>query len=385
MPATVATPLPPRNRRVIGAMWPITAAMPAATPSGRPPTARPSPAASAPLSRSPRRPGARPGGRRRGRRSTHPDCPSRSPSGRTPAGGPRSARWERSRPDRRRPRPHAHWCTVLSCRQVAARPIPEAPMSASPLRGEDKLCSGSLALRARSGTSSRHRKGRRTDMGPEPTEGSRVSLAVASDECQEAATEDERRCRPTSTGARTAATTSRSSSRSPTPRSPSARVCGGTLRKVFSPVGVVLKGSGFYRTDSRSSSGNGKRRQVEEVAERPSKARARRSSACSDSIRSSSTSSSGVRHRRAPTRGRPRRRAAPPPRPPDEPVRPRRCRRRRVRRLGLLRVPRRRHRGRGRHARSAPRPPPSPSAASATCGWRSSPATARRTTRRRTG
>ena len=27
--------------------------------------------------------------------------------------------------------------------------------------------------------------------------------------------------------------------------------CGGTLRKVFSPVGVVLKGSGFYRTDSR--------------------------------------------------------------------------------------------------------------------------------------
>jgi putative FmdB family regulatory protein len=34
-------------------------------------------------------------------------------------------------------------------------------------------------------------------------------------------------------------------------------ICGGQLRKVFSPVGVVLKGSGFYRTDSRS--GNGKR------------------------------------------------------------------------------------------------------------------------------
>ena len=27
--------------------------------------------------------------------------------------------------------------------------------------------------------------------------------------------------------------------------------CGGALRKVFSPVGVVLKGSGFYRNDSR--------------------------------------------------------------------------------------------------------------------------------------
>ena len=28
-------------------------------------------------------------------------------------------------------------------------------------------------------------------------------------------------------------------------------VCGGRLRKVFSPVGIVFKGSGFYRTDSR--------------------------------------------------------------------------------------------------------------------------------------
>ena len=27
--------------------------------------------------------------------------------------------------------------------------------------------------------------------------------------------------------------------------------CGGRLRKVFSPVGVVFKGSGFYRTDNR--------------------------------------------------------------------------------------------------------------------------------------
>src|SRR6266487_2983125 len=27
--------------------------------------------------------------------------------------------------------------------------------------------------------------------------------------------------------------------------------CGGALRKVFSPVGIVLKGSGFYRNDSR--------------------------------------------------------------------------------------------------------------------------------------
>jgi putative FmdB family regulatory protein len=30
--------------------------------------------------------------------------------------------------------------------------------------------------------------------------------------------------------------------------------CGGRLRKVFSPVGIVFKGSGFYRTDSRKGS-----------------------------------------------------------------------------------------------------------------------------------
>ncbi len=38
--------------------------------------------------------------------------------------------------------------------------------------------------------------------------------------------------------------------------------CEGRLRKVFSPVGIVFKGSGFYRTDSRaaakSAESNGK-------------------------------------------------------------------------------------------------------------------------------
>jgi putative FmdB family regulatory protein len=31
-------------------------------------------------------------------------------------------------------------------------------------------------------------------------------------------------------------------------------VCGGRLRKVFPAVGIVFKGSGFYRTDSRNGS-----------------------------------------------------------------------------------------------------------------------------------
>jgi putative FmdB family regulatory protein len=30
-------------------------------------------------------------------------------------------------------------------------------------------------------------------------------------------------------------------------------VCGGDLRKVFHPAGIVFKGSGFYKTDSRPS------------------------------------------------------------------------------------------------------------------------------------
>ena len=30
--------------------------------------------------------------------------------------------------------------------------------------------------------------------------------------------------------------------------------CGGELRKVYSAVGVVFKGSGFYKTDSKSDS-----------------------------------------------------------------------------------------------------------------------------------
>lgn len=34
--------------------------------------------------------------------------------------------------------------------------------------------------------------------------------------------------------------------------------CGGVLRKVFSSVGVVFKGSGFYRNDNRVTSANGK-------------------------------------------------------------------------------------------------------------------------------
>jgi putative FmdB family regulatory protein len=32
--------------------------------------------------------------------------------------------------------------------------------------------------------------------------------------------------------------------------------CGGSLRRVLYPAGIIFKGSGFYRTDSRASSGS---------------------------------------------------------------------------------------------------------------------------------
>ena len=42
--------------------------------------------------------------------------------------------------------------------------------------------------------------------------------------------------------------------------------CGGALRKVYGAVGIVLKGSGFYKTDSRAAAGgngNGKSKEKE--------------------------------------------------------------------------------------------------------------------------
>jgi putative FmdB family regulatory protein len=41
-------------------------------------------------------------------------------------------------------------------------------------------------------------------------------------------------------------------------------VCGGQLRKVFAPVGIVFKGSGFYKTDSRGSGSSRKKDSTKE-------------------------------------------------------------------------------------------------------------------------
>ena len=61
--------------------------------------------------------------------------------------------------------------------------------------------------------------------------------------------------------------------------------CGGKLSKVLSSVGIVLKGSGFYKTDSRSGSSKTKRDQ-------PAAASSESSSTKSESTSSDTKSSS---------------------------------------------------------------------------------------------
>ncbi|WP_406476796.1 FmdB family zinc ribbon protein [Streptomyces sp. NBC_01615] len=58
--------------------------------------------------------------------------------------------------------------------------------------------------------------------------------------------------------------------------------CGGRLKKVFSAVGIVFKGSGFYRNDSRGSSSSSS----------PASSKPATSSSTSSSTTSSSTTSS---------------------------------------------------------------------------------------------
>jgi putative FmdB family regulatory protein len=62
--------------------------------------------------------------------------------------------------------------------------------------------------------------------------------------------------------------------------------CGGRLRKVFSPVGIVFKGSGFYRTDSRNGASA-------PAAKEKEKEKASDSASSSSSSGESSSSSNG--------------------------------------------------------------------------------------------
>ena len=64
--------------------------------------------------------------------------------------------------------------------------------------------------------------------------------------------------------------------------------CGGKLRKVFSPVGIVFKGSGFYKTDSRGGRKGSQKTKEKETTSSSS------SSSPSDSSSSTSTGTSST-------------------------------------------------------------------------------------------
>ncbi|MCW1959753.1 MAG: FmdB family transcriptional regulator [Mycobacterium sp.] len=70
--------------------------------------------------------------------------------------------------------------------------------------------------------------------------------------------------------------------------------CSGRLRKLFNSVGVVFKGSGFYRTDSRGENGGKVAKGESSSADKSSEksTTAEKSSSSSDSSGSSSGSTS---------------------------------------------------------------------------------------------
>lgn len=67
--------------------------------------------------------------------------------------------------------------------------------------------------------------------------------------------------------------------------------CAGRLRKVFSSVGVVFKGSGFYRNDSRAT-GNGSSDSSSKASSDSSSSESTSTSSTSDGSATSSSSSS---------------------------------------------------------------------------------------------
>jgi putative FmdB family regulatory protein len=67
--------------------------------------------------------------------------------------------------------------------------------------------------------------------------------------------------------------------------------CQGRLRKVFNSVGIVFKGSGFYRNDSRATNGSGDKKN-ESPAETKTEAKPAAESSSSGSSSSSSSSPS---------------------------------------------------------------------------------------------
>jgi len=67
--------------------------------------------------------------------------------------------------------------------------------------------------------------------------------------------------------------------------------CGGPLKKVFGNVGITFKGSGFYKTDSRSAGTFGSAKDADRTDAKKSAEASSSSSSSSDSSSSSSSDS----------------------------------------------------------------------------------------------
>ncbi|HEX9314491.1 MAG TPA: FmdB family zinc ribbon protein [Actinomycetota bacterium] len=70
-------------------------------------------------------------------------------------------------------------------------------------------------------------------------------------------------------------------------------ICGGQLRRVFHPAGILFKGSGFYSTDNRRAGSGGGKAKPGEKSERSGEKAASQKSSSSNSGSSSGSSSEG--------------------------------------------------------------------------------------------
>jgi putative FmdB family regulatory protein len=69
--------------------------------------------------------------------------------------------------------------------------------------------------------------------------------------------------------------------------------CGGKLAKVLSPAGIVLKGSGFYKTDARNSSSKGSKSSSSSGESKSTEAKSREGTSSETKSDSSGSGSSG--------------------------------------------------------------------------------------------
>jgi len=76
-------------------------------------------------------------------------------------------------------------------------------------------------------------------------------------------------------------------------------LCGGELRKVFGSVGIVFKGSGFYKTDSRTSNGASRAGEKSDKTEKSDKSEKTTTDTKSDT---SAKSDSGTKSDSAPAK-----------------------------------------------------------------------------------